>query len=550
MPRVPQYDQNQTSITQLPNVRQNIATPDDAFGAGQARDQQQLGQGLMRLGSQLSERFMAEKREADKIAVLNADTEAERLENALTYGDSERKITGYSQVNPDDLYGPNADKSKPLVPSYSKQYDAQMTALRDRLANDDQKRAFDQIRARRLTGFEGRLSAFESKLVTDYKIKSGQAVIETHANTILANYNDPTKVAESLARIEDSVDIIGAASNMGQEQISNLSLKTQSAALTAAVSRAIDNEQPELATNILLKFGDRMTAEDKAKIEGPMQEASLAAKAQDLFDKVAPMGQSSAVAFIRKNFAGKEEEKLVDYINGRFNEQDQIREAGQRRAADAAWNLVAQGKRVPPSLMASLDGRTRKSISDEFKAKVSGANIKTDWDLYSKLRDQARENPQDFAKTDIRQYFGQLAPSQRETLLDMQDKLSKSDAPEQISMDRQISALAATVPQAQRGKFQDAANRELQAESAAKGRKLNFDERQKVLDRLMLREDGGWFGTGRTMYQVYGTADAEGFTPKITDDERKKIESTLRRKGLPVTDKEVERLFRRKYGLQ
>lgn len=255
MARVPVYSGPQAEAAPLPNARQNVAAPDAAFGSVQAQQLQQLGS----MGQKVA---LEAKQEADRVSVLNADTEAERLESSLTYGEG-----GYTKVSAESIYGPDADRSQPFVNRFAGQYDTGMNEIRGRLRNDAQRAAFDQLRARRLVTFEGRLSAYDSQMITKYKVDTGKAAIDTAGDAIVGAYNDPVKITEALTRLRAGVSTLASAQGWASETTQSAMRAMESKALASAVDRALDNGQPEQAANLELQFGGLITAQDKAKLE-------------------------------------------------------------------------------------------------------------------------------------------------------------------------------------------------------------------------------------------------------------------------------------------
>jgi hypothetical protein len=103
-----------------------------------------------------------------------------------------------------------------------------------------------------------------------------------------------------------------------------------------------------------------------------------------------------------------------------------------------------------------------------------------------------------------------------------------------------------------KGQFDSAALTAIDAAQKANGgKKLSYDDRQKVVDRMMVTGSypgGNWFSPDR-FYSVAGTEKESKFAPKVPDDERAKIEAALTRAKQPVTDDAVMKLYKLKNGL-
>lgn len=256
---------------------------------------------------------------------------------------------------------------------------------------------------------------------------------------------------------------------------------------------------------------------------------------------------------------------VMDQLTGKFHEQEAaFKQRGDEAVAQGYRELDANGGNV-----ATMSPKTRAAITqyapgklDElmaFAGKVAtGTPIATDWNAYADLRAMASTNPQQFAKVNLQAHFTKLAPAQREQLIDLQTKASDpKSVPDIASLDAQLGNAhdllkLGTSDQEKKGKFDSAVTTQLAAAQAEKGSKLTYDERQKVIDRMMVPGDvpGAWFGTTtKKLYEVTGTEAASKFSPTPPPAEKEKIEAAFKRAGRAYTDADVTRLYRQKVGL-
>lgn len=544
MARVPTVTEPRQELNALPGNRQQIATPDGAFGATQARQLGQVGQTLDRV----ADVAMKFHEEADRAAVLNFNTKAELLEQDLTEGEG-----GYTRATPSGVFGPDADKSVPFTDRYAAQYRQKLVEMRDGLTSPRQKAQADALIEKRAGMFRGRVMAYEGKLIDEYNVEIGATSIKTNTDAIVAAYNDPSKIDMALAGIVAGAQQVGTGKRLGKEAVAAAALEAQSKALSSAVDRALDNGQHDLATNLLLKYGDRMTATDKKALEKPVAEAARLSRGQELADRMVLQydDEGAAVAAVRKEFAGADEEFFVKVVQQRFGEKAQAQQAMQQKLKSEAWRYVAQGQRPPMSIYRRLGGEEQDRINYRLDLRARGQKPTTDWERYNELRDLARTDPEAFVEMTL---DGEpLAPADLKGLQNLRDKLAKGadKATEVVSMEQQIGAyineLNLSGNPKKKGQFQAAVYDEITAEAKRLGREPNYDERQKILDRLVLQEDG-FFG-GKRYYEVRGTEEAANFEVRIPDEERAKIAVALKRAGRPMTEAEVMRLYRLKHGL-
>jgi hypothetical protein len=105
-----------------------------------------------------------------------------------------------------------------------------------------------------------------------------------------------------------------------------------------------------------------------------------------------------------------------------------------------------------------------------------------------------------------------------------------------------------------RGKFDSAVTQAIAAESAQKGgRELDYTERQKIIDRMMLpatRSSNIWFGgSTKKMYEVYSNKDQADYKPDISDNDRAMIKKALIAEGKDPSEQNITARYNRKYGL-
>lgn len=548
MARVPTVDEPRQQLNALPGNRQQIATPDGAFGGTQARQLQQVGKSL----DVVADVAMKFQEEADKAAVLDFNNKAELIEQDLTAGEG-----GYTKATPTGVFGADADKTVPLTQRFDSQYQQKLKELRDGLASPRQQAQADALIARRAAAFRGRVQAYEGKLIDDYNVEIGTTAIKVGHDAVFGAYNDPVKIEQALASIAAGVQQVGVGKRLGKEALQVAALEAQSKALSGAVDRALDDGRHDLATNLLLQYGNRMTEVDKKALVKPVAEAARVSRAQEIGDQMVVQyaDEAEAVDAVRKAHGGADEEFFVKAVQQRFGEKAEAMKVAQDKMADDAWSYVARGQRPPQSIFRRLDGKSQYAINNALEAKARGREdaVKTDWNRYAELRELALSDPAEFLRRDLRNEFPYLAKGEREGLLDLRDKLAKGGdkATEVVSMEQQVTASTNTLQLGsnaeRKGQFQSAVYAEVTAEAKRLGREPNYDERQKIIDRMMLKEDSLW--GGKRYYQVRGTEDAANFEVRIPDSERANITAALKRANRPVNEAEVMRLFRLKHGL-
>ncbi len=236
-----------------------------------------------------------------------------------------------------------------------------------------------------------------------------------------------------------------------------------------------------------------------------------------------------------------------------------IKQREDETVVQAQDALVANGgnfNALPASLRAAIPrGKYDEMLTYAGKI-AAGQPVTTDWSAYTQLRAMAANDPAKFGATDLRLFYPNLAPAQREQLVDLQMKAKDpKQQPDVVSLSQQLATAHRLLgfregEQEKKGRFDDAAAQAIAAEVRNKKRDLTFEERDQIIKRLMLPTTaGGWFGKPR-LYEVAGTAQETTAKPKVSDDDRKLIVAALKAEGIQATENNIAARFNLRFGIR
>ena len=227
MARVPVVEGNSVRTEALPSAQINTAAPAEAFGMGQARQLQQLGQGASDLGVGL---FRAQQ-EANQSRVDDALNQLRETELDLAYNPEQ----GYTNLK--GVQALQRPDNKPLSDDYFDKRRTQTDQIESGLSNDMQKQAFRQRATDRLTQFRGNLMNYEGQENRNYELSVASGTISTASREIAAFYNDPERIAGAVGSIQAAAVKDGRLRGLSAEQIENNSRKLVSGAHLGASCR-------------------------------------------------------------------------------------------------------------------------------------------------------------------------------------------------------------------------------------------------------------------------------------------------------------------------
>lgn len=537
MPQVPTYDGPQVSAT---------SDPSGALPGGNAGEQWvQAGAALQQAGADQNSVALDQQHMANADTVLKTETSFKNDYLAFQQSIQNRKGQNAWGVTQDvhDWF----DKA---APKYS-----------DALENDAQRRAFaatfDSVRTQGLetTG------KFEADQRTASVNESGKDSIQASINLAAADHNNPATIDGAKSDITKRIQLLGVLNGWSPE-VQTAQMTNALTDLHKQVIQALVDENPDHAKAYYDANKNEIAGQDRDVIDKVIREGTIRQIGQQATDQIMTQGlnETAALAEARSKYTGQQQDEVVRRVQERYAEADAIRERDQKTAGDAAWNAFSKGgsiTAVPTTTLAGMDGKDRIALQKEAQAQATGKNVDTDWTTYYGLRAMASQDPTKFSSTDMRLYYDKLGPDQRKELIDIQDQVKKGGSNDVQSLNEQLAQTHEIMKWGnsdadKKGAFDSAVTRELAVQQGTIGRKLTYDERQKVIDRMSIQGNypgGPWFHTAH-FSDVAGTENADKFQPKIPDDEAAKIKAALQRRNMPVTDDAVMRLYKLKNGLQ
>lgn len=567
MPTVPTYSTAQVEERALPGVRQSSVASPSLF-AGNAGQLQQVGQGLSNLGEGVENvaRQMQERENADMI--FRAETALK--DDYLKFEQQVRQRKGVA------AWG--------VLPDTEKFFADQGKVHSEMLQNDTQRRLFGQTLARMRVSAMGAAAEYESGERRRSMEESAKASITSSINLAAANAPAmvPTPGKTTMTKDAEGNDV--PVVEVGRDPINGIKqdilkrVQVMSDLNGWAPERREAEEQLHLTNlhkQVIQNLVDKNPAgarayynANKAEINGAEHDSidkvlrvgGLRETAQGFADTAVSSGmsQANALAEARKKYSGEEEVAVVQEVNARYGEAIQLREQGQKTAADAAWKLYASTgsvSSVPSSLFASMDGRDVEALRTHALNRAAGVGTKTDPTIYLELRQQMRDDPNGFRKTDLRKLINYLSPSDFQEFAKLQtDPIKHADA---ATLTEQLSVTHSQMKwgngdKAKKGAFDKAVNDAINVEQQRQGKQLDYNQRQQIIDKMLIQgevDGSGWFSDAKTFYEVAGTADAAKFAPKISKaDKQAIIDGYTKRNGKAPNDAQIMEVFRKWKG--
>lgn len=464
MPQVPLYNGPQVQTQALKPVYQgNI---DVSSGA------QALAQGMGQAGEAL-----------DRIALRDSEAKANETDTQLT-----RDFNQWEDENRAKYTNQNADGYRAAVDAWwkdaAKTYgaglDPRAQALVNKTLNRRQTIALDQA---------GKYEFVE-------KEKYADSTTESALTTATVNALKTGDYAGEAQRIRDLTAVQGARKNWDKDQRDS-ALNARLGAFNVAVITQMAEKDAAAAQKYLTTAIERgeIRPEQQTKLEsvikGEADNQFATQKAAEWASK--PLGDQLAEA--AKIEDPQRREKTLLQIRNNHALVKQAEQERENHAADQAWQLFAQGKKIPEATLASMSGRERVQLQEAQRTRservAKGATVNTDWATYIDVREKLAKGE----KVDLRGYTEKIGPAQMEQLLDIQGSSSKGGVKQDAMLtdEARINNALTGLGIDKKKDPQGAAaltieiDRRVRAASTAKGGKdLTADEKQSIVDRVVM----------------------------------------------------------------
>lgn len=370
------------------------------------------------------------------------------------------------------------------------------------------------------------------------------------------------EVASTARQIREKAALLGARKGWTTEQVQAEVLKNLSAMHLAYVTK-LAGEDPDAAQAYYDANKAEVNFAHQARVEEIIKGEADNKFATQFAASVAnkPLGDQLAEAAKITDPARRE--KTLIQIRNNYALVKQAEQERENAAADQAWQLFAQGKRIPEAILAQMSGRERVQLQESMRARAerlaAGRSVKTDMATYIDLRERLAAGE----RVDLRAYMEKISPSDMEKLIDIQTATKKGG----VEWDRVLTreerkdkALRAAGIDKKRDP--DAAynlhleiERRLNAAIAAKGKPLTPEEEDKVYDSVVMDKVyvDGWFSNPQKPVSLLTPEEMEGAYVKIDgkkvqlrsvpESDRRKIIAALKATGQAVTEQNIVALY-------
>lgn len=541
MPQVPVYNG--------PQIREQALQGGFQENVDVSRSARVVGQALTQVGEV-----------ADRVVMREAETKANNTDTEIASGwlqwDAENRKK-YQGANAGE-YAAAAEKWwADAAESYGKDFDPLAKSM------------VNKTLVRRKAASLGQVTQF----VEAEKEKHADETAAANIGTTIQFGVTSGDVVGASARVRELSAQVGARKGWTTEQVQAEQSKNLSALHLAQISKLAEQDPVKAqayydANKAEVGFAQQPRVEEILRKEVDNQFATQFAAEQ----AGKPLSeQLKATAEIKD--PARREKALIEVKNNHALVQ-QAQAEQEKKFSDAAWQMVGQGKRVPESVLAGMDGRERVQLQEHLRQRAEHAAtqankaVRTDPAVHAKLIDMMLNDPEAFKKERIAAHAMNLSQSDLEQFATKQQAMrnptggAKQDS---IFTDDQRVNGALTAAGVDPKKNPNAAyqvrteiDRRVRADSLAKGGKdLTPDEKQKHIDAVLMdKVFVNEFGrdpqkplallTPEEQKNAYVTVNGEEIKlSSIPLNDRMGITESLRRRGEPISEQAIAEVYAR-----
>lgn len=432
MPVVPRYD-SQVQNQPLPNFRVSTELPAETYGGGQT--QQQLTQAGMNLGEHVYKVAEASRKQADQVAVMQADTAMSEYQTNVQVGVS--KMQGLSALN---------------APDYIKeQWKKGVDNISGSLSSDDQRLMFQKMQMNRWEELNKSTQLHVSGQIQQADDNQTKASLDASKNLAVLNAGNDQMVAVqvdrqniALTHLLDRKGMLhnpdGSVTEYAKNALQYGSSETHRDVVTAKIDAGLtDNAQAYFEANKSM-----MNANDLMHSQKSLETAQVMSQGNKVVDIVShkmlradgTIDAEQAYQYIMGSSDLSDPKKLSvwSYVHARIGELEASRNkdiaANNYEMMNELTKLKSSGGTVQQGMLLAL-----KHGIDSYDTAQKQSVVKQMWEppkandanIHVMLDQKARDG--ELVSQDVQQAFaaGKLTASTYTHLMGEVDKINKGD---------------------------------------------------------------------------------------------------------------------------
>lgn len=357
--RVPRLIPQETIKT--PPTPTATAPGPEAFGGA-------IASALSQSGAQLEAHARHMQEERDAIKGLNLVVKAQQRVTDMLYGEEGLLLR----------QGLEADgSSKEFLERYPQIIDEFVAEAE----NDNQRNIVVQSMLRQLAAYQGQLAKHEAAELQKAKNQELQATLASLSETAIASLGDP----ETMAVITEEIErvAVALAGSYGEEVVVSLVNETMDKIHSGVISNLLANDAIEAAKDYYEQNKEEMSTASRTKVEGFIankeQVVFVQEKGYEIFQQFGIYNEAGALEYIRENFTGELENKLMTYVQGVYVDERRVQQEREDNYIRSILNRVGSSNSMADAIRivedSDLDYATQRKLINQIRSDWIGTDV-------------------------------------------------------------------------------------------------------------------------------------------------------------------------------
>ncbi len=357
--RVPRIIPQETIKT--PPTPTATAPGPEAFGGT-------IASALSQAGAELEAHAKRMQDERDAIKGLNLTVKAQQRITDVLYG--EEGLMLKQGLDADGVYK-----------NFAELYPQVIDEIAAEAENDNQRNIIIQSMLRQLPGYQSQLAKHEAAELQKAKIQELNANIASLTEMAISSLGDPDTIAAVTEEIERIAVALGGS--YGEEFVMSMVNEALDNIHSGIVSKLLANDALEAAKDYYEKNKDEISTASQTKIEEFFTKKEkvvfIQEKGYEIFQKFGLNNEAGALAYIRENFSGEDENALMTYVQGVYVDERRFKAEREDNYLRSILNRIGSVQSMADAIRivedSNLDYATKRRLINQIKSDYMGTDV-------------------------------------------------------------------------------------------------------------------------------------------------------------------------------
>ncbi len=357
--RVPRLIPQET-IKTPPTPRATAPGP-EAFGGS-------IASALSQAGSELEAHAKRMQEERDAIKGLNLIVEGQQRISDLLYGEEGLLLT--EGLGADGVYTIFNEKYMEIVEE-----------IAAKAENPNQRNVFTQSMLRQLSAYQNQVAKHQAIEIKKAKVQQLNANLALLSEAAIASGGDSEAMAAFIQEAKLIATAIGG--DYGEEVVTSIMDEWLDNVHSGVISNLLANDALEAAKDYYEENKDEISTASQTKIEEFFTKKEkvvfIQEKGYEIFQKFGLNNEAGALAYIRENFSGEEENALMTYVQGVYVDERRFKAEREDNYLRSILNRVGSAQSMTDAIRivedSNLDYATKRRLINQIKSDYMGTDV-------------------------------------------------------------------------------------------------------------------------------------------------------------------------------